>query len=167
MLSEEQAAIASMFTTGGDLSSQITSDVAMTTLNKELQRTETQINRALMQGGGGEGGEGGDALEQQALVEALQQMMIAQPGKGSCHNPTCFEKEPLSAGPRDKFKVYISQCVCVCLSWSPRCCFCCLRKTNQACAGCNKSFYCSVECQKAHWRRHKPQCLALRAKAKK
>uniref|UniRef100_A0A383W4U2 MYND-type domain-containing protein n=1 Tax=Tetradesmus obliquus TaxID=3088 RepID=A0A383W4U2_TETOB len=34
-----------------------------------------------------------------------------------------------------------------------------------ACSACGCVFYCSKDCQKAHWREHKPQCKPAAAKA--
>lgn len=31
------------------------------------------------------------------------------------------------------------------------------------CSGCGKAWYCSPQCQKAHWKKHKPTCLANRS----
>ena len=38
-------------------------------------------------------------------------------------------------------------------------------RTERACAGCRKVWYCNVECQSAHWAEHKPACIAARKKA--
>ena len=35
----------------------------------------------------------------------------------------------------------------------------------QSCAGCRFARYCSVACQRADWRRHKPECRQIRASA--
>jgi len=35
----------------------------------------------------------------------------------------------------------------------------------RACGGCKQVFYCSTECQKADWKRHKPECLKVKGKA--
>ncbi len=37
------------------------------------------------------------------------------------------------------------------------------REASKACSRCKSIWYCSVECQKAHWSTHKPKCLAGRA----
>jgi len=33
---------------------------------------------------------------------------------------------------------------------------------NQRCTGCHETFYCSRECQKLHWKKHKNQCCAFK-----
>ena len=33
------------------------------------------------------------------------------------------------------------------------------------CSGCQKAFYCSTECQKSHWKKHKLQCRSNNARS--
>lgn len=37
-------------------------------------------------------------------------------------------------------------------------CQVCAREASKKCSGCKKVYYCSVECQKAHWKTHKEVC---------
>ena len=41
-----------------------------------------------------------------------------------------------------------------------RCAVCGVRGYTKRCARCGAVEYCSTECQKAHWREHKPECVA-------
>lgn len=34
----------------------------------------------------------------------------------------------------------------------------------KACAACQEVSYCSADCQKAHWKEHKPECMKSRSK---
>jgi|SaaInl74LU_5_DNA_1037368.scaffolds.fasta_scaffold96411_2 hypothetical protein len=38
--------------------------------------------------------------------------------------------------------------------------------TTKRCTGCKFEKYCSVDCQKADWKKHKPTCKALRSALK-
>lgn len=42
------------------------------------------------------------------------------------------------------------------------CAFCSKINCIKLCAGCKKVYYCSAECQKAHWQNHKSSCKGIR-----
>ena len=41
-------------------------------------------------------------------------------------------------------------------------CYVCENATGKKCQGCEHVYYCSVVCQKSHWKEHKPACEILR-----
>ena len=41
-------------------------------------------------------------------------------------------------------------------------CKVCSKEGNKRCGGCGWAYYCSTECQKAHWKEHKKDCLCNR-----
>eukprot|EP01114_Cavostelium_apophysatum_P024804 TRINITY_DN985_c0_g1_i1.p1 TRINITY_DN985_c0_g1~~TRINITY_DN985_c0_g1_i1.p1 ORF type:complete len:465 (+),score=123.98 TRINITY_DN985_c0_g1_i1:105-1499(+) len=44
-------------------------------------------------------------------------------------------------------------------------CLCCGKPTNHRCDGCQKVFYCSMDCQKKNWGSHKKNCVKAPRKA--
>mmetsp|Transcript_36632 Transcript_36632/g.81528 ORF Transcript_36632/g.81528 Transcript_36632/m.81528 type:complete len:499 (-) Transcript_36632:621-2117(-) len=44
-------------------------------------------------------------------------------------------------------------------------CLVCGQRTSKCCSGCGLAKYCSVECQRSHWKEHKPNCTAKAGKA--
>jgi len=50
---------------------------------------------------------------------------------------------------------------------SRRCAFCDKRGLHKRCNGCMEVYYCSKECQKAHWEQHKKYCIRQQRRKKK
>lgn len=53
-------------------------------------------------------------------------------------------------------------------AWSGKRCANCggvdIQLKLKKCSGCEKVWYCKVECQKSHWKQHKAQCKKLKVK---
>ena len=48
------------------------------------------------------------------------------------------------------------------LNYKPQAeCAACGNSADKKCTGCHMTFYCSQECQHAHWKTHKPNCRVL------
>ena len=58
---------------------------------------------------------------------------------------------------------------------TPQCCYICKKlgsgpnedKPLKSCSQCHNIFYCSQECQKQDWKRHKVECISAEAYIKK
>jgi hypothetical protein len=98
----------------------------------------------------------------EGMAKPLHGMVLETCGPFDPYTSTYTLTPP--GGPGGRTVKVPSHCLVAAAATKSSCCASCKSPAKFACSACKLAKYCSADCQKAHWSRHKVECRAARGK---